>query len=238
MRIAITDNHRPKHFFDNYLSWLHRIDPDIEFVKLGYALKNADEVKNVDALILTGGGDVHPSLYGKPEVIELTTEINELRDAFEFDVISKALEADLPILGICRGMQVMNVFLGGTLIPDLPTAGYREHSETNGIANRHSIHTVRDSLLDAIVGHGEFMVNSVHHQAIDQLGRGLMVSATSPEGVIEAAEWILKDRMPFLLLVQWHPERMKDIENPFVEKIAIQFLNEVQLCIKEKTTNP
>ena len=231
MRIGITDNHRPKHFFDNYLQWLRRVDPSIEFVKLGYTLENAGEVERVDALILTGGGDVHPKLYDKPEVIAATTEVNELRDAFEFDVISRALERNLPILGICRGMQVMNVFLGGNIIPDLPSVGYPSHAETNGVENRHSIHTIRDSLLDAIVGHGESMVNSVHHQAIDKLGRGLMGSAQSRDGVIEAAEWILKDRMSFLLLIQWHPERMKDYENPCVEKIAIQFLNEVNISI-------
>lgn len=231
MRIGITDNHGPKRFFDSYLDWLRRVDPAIEFVKLGYTLENADEVERIDTLVLTGGGDVHPKFYDKPEVIAAKTEVNELRDAFEFDVIARALERDLPILGICRGVQIMNVFLGGTLIPDLPSAGYVSHTETNAAENRHSIHRVRDSLLDAIIGHGESMVNSAHHQAIDKLGRGLMISAKSPDGVIEAAEWILKDRMPFLLLVQWHPERMKDDENPCVEKIAIQFLNEVNLSI-------
>lgn len=231
VRIGITDNHRPKQYFDNYLQWLHRIDPAIEFVKLGYTLENAGEVDRIDGLILSGGGDVHPKFYDRPEVIAATTEVNELRDAFEFDVIARALERDLPILGICRGMQIMNVFLGGTLIPDLESAGFLSHVETNGIEHRHSVHPVRGSMFDAIVGHEQHMVNSVHHQAIDTLGRGLMVSGKSPDGVIEAAEWILKDRMPFLLLVQWHPERMKDVENPCAENIAMHFLNEVKFSI-------
>jgi putative glutamine amidotransferase len=229
MRIGITDNHRPRHFFENYVRWLHRIDSTIDVVKLGYTLDNASEVDNLDGLVLTGGGDVHPRFYGKPAAVAVTTEVNELRDAFEFDVVARALERDLPILGICRGMQIMNVFLGGTLIPDLEGAGYVSHFVSNGTEHRHAVQPVPGSLLDAIVGPGPHTVNSIHHQAIDRLGRGLWVSARSPDGVIEAAEWILKDRMPFLLLVQWHPERSKDIHDPCAEKIAIQFLNEVRL---------
>jgi putative glutamine amidotransferase len=235
VRIGITDNHRPKNYFDNYLNWLQRIRPDSEFVKLGYTLENAGEVSKVDGLVLTGGGDVHPKLYERPDVIAVTTEVNELRDAFECDVIERALEEAIPILGVCRGMQIMNVFLGGTLVPDLVSAGFIDHTTSDGVEYRHAIRPVEGSLLEAIVGAGEQTVNSVHHQAIEHLGRGLMASSMSPDGVIESAEWVLKDRMPFLLLVQWHPERMKDFENPTVQRIAAHFLQEVTRSIKERT---
>ncbi|HWP81765.1 MAG TPA: gamma-glutamyl-gamma-aminobutyrate hydrolase family protein [Bacteroidota bacterium] len=234
MRIGITDNHRPKQYFDNYLTWIHRIKPNVEFVKLGYTLENADEVAKIDGLILTGGGDVHPKFYERPEAIPLTTEVNELRDAFECDVIERALEEAIPILGICRGMQIMNVFLGGTLVPDLVTAGFLDHATNDGIENRHAITPVSGSLLEAIVGLEEQTVNSVHHQAVEHLGRGLIASAISPDGVIEAAEWVLKDRMPFLLLIQWHPERMKDVDNPTVKQVAAHFLHEVTISINDK----
>jgi putative glutamine amidotransferase len=83
-------------------------------------------------------------------------------------------------------------------------------------------------MLGAITGATELTVNSSHHQAVDRLGNGLIPSATSAHGVIEAAEWILKDRMPFLMLVQWHPERMKDPQNPASRTVAKRFLEEIQ----------
>lgn len=237
MKLAITDNHRPKQYFDQYIEWIHHIDPSIEFTKLSYHLNNADMIRDMDGLILTGGGDVHPSLYGKAEYISETVEVNEKRDEFEFKVIEKTLEEELPIFGICRGMQVMNVFLGGSLIIDLPKAGYNGHSERDGVVNLHEITTIEHTLLDFLKSEpGHKIVNSVHHQAVENLGRGLMASAKSADGVVEAAEWILKDNMPFLLLVQWHPERMKDFHNPCCEKIASHFVKEVQRSIKNKNS--
>jgi len=235
MRIGITDNHRPKPYFENYIKWLHRIDPAVEMVKISYVLKNADAVKDVDALLLTGGGDVHPRFYGKPEFVGEIEEVNELRDEFELQVINHALEADMPILGICRGMQIMNVALGGTIIPDLPSAGYVLHAVEDLQDHRHTIQSVPHSLLEIITGGSKHEVNSIHHQAVDDLGRGLMAGAISPDGVVEAVEWSLKDRMPFLLCVQWHPERIEDVENPFSKNIAEYFLREVQLSMNHST---
>ncbi len=220
---------RPKPSFDNYLRWIHRVDPQIELVKLSSLLKNEEKVRSLDGLILTGGGDVHPSLYGKPEAIEHVEEVNEQRDAFELKVIEEALDAEIPILGICRGMQIMNVFLGGSLIVDLPMAGYRSHVIRDGVDFRHPLELLPDSLLESIAGPGPHKVNSVHHQAVDEPGKGLKVVARSDDGVIEALEWVLKDRMPFLLLVQWHPERMADFDNPCSGRIAEHFLKEVRV---------
>ncbi len=231
VNIAITDNHRPKLYFDNYINWIHRVNPNVELVKLSYHLKNEHLIHKADGLILTGGGDVHPKFYGNPNAIDQTEEVNELRDEFELNVIEDALGREIPILGICRGMQIINVALGGTLIPDLLSLGFNDHAQRNSQENRHAVTVVPHTMLDVVTGKSEQTVNSVHHQAIDQLGRGLMVSAVSPDGVIEAAEWALKDRMPFLLLVQWHPERMKDFDNPYVRNIAEYFLHEVRQSI-------
>lgn len=229
MLVGITDNYRPKPTFDNYGKWIHRVDPSVKFVKLSHHLKNAEKVGDIDGLILTGGGDVHPGLYGREDKIDLVEEVNEMRDSFEFDVIGKALDREIPILGICRGLQVMNVFLGGTLIVDLPSAGYRNHVVRDGIDHRHQLNPIPHSLLEAISGRGLRKVNSVHHQAVDDVGKGLMISSKSDDGVVESLEWILKDRMPFLLLVQWHPERMSDFDNPCSGFIAEHFLREVVL---------
>ncbi|MEX0602943.1 MAG: gamma-glutamyl-gamma-aminobutyrate hydrolase family protein [Bacteroidota bacterium] len=231
MRIGITDNHRPKPVFDNYFAWIHRIDPAIELVKLSYHLDNAGVVPDLDGLLLTGGGDVHPALYGKPEYLELIEETNEKRDEFELEVIEHALKADLPILGICRGMQIMNVALGGTLIGDLQRWGYRDHTQRNSLPNRHAIETLPHSMLETITGGGKQEINSVHHQAIDEPGKGLVITAKSEDGVIEAAEWMIKDGMPFLLLVQWHPERMADFDSPTSRAVAEQFVREVRISI-------
>lgn len=227
MLLGITDNLRPKPVFDNYLKWLHRVDKSIDFVKLSYHLKNVEKVKELDGLILTGGGDVHPGLYGKEDQMDLVEEVNEMRDSFEFGVIEEALEQELPILGICRGMQIMNVYLGGTLIVDLPTAGFDSHVERETFDRRHDLIVEPNSLLGVITGNGPLKVNSIHHQAVDQLGKGLMVSSKSDDGVVESLEWVLKDRMPFLLLIQWHPERMEDFDNPCSGFIAEYFLREV-----------
>ncbi|MCI0706605.1 MAG: gamma-glutamyl-gamma-aminobutyrate hydrolase family protein [Ignavibacteriae bacterium] len=236
MRIGITDNHRPKPYFENYINWLHRIDPAVETVKLSYTLNNIVELRDVDALLLTGGGDIHPKYFGKPELIEQMEEVNELRDEFELNIINRALEADLPILGICRGMQIMNVALGGTLIPDLPSAGFEFHAVEDLQEHRHALQRVPHSLFEIITGNGSHDVNSIHHQAVNDLGRGLMASAFSPDGVCEAIEWALKDRMPFLLCVQWHPERMADADNPFSKNIAEYFLREVRLSMNHSST--
>ncbi len=227
MRLGITDNMRPRPDFGNYSRWVHRIDPSIELVKLSYHFKNAAEISTVDGLILTGGGDVHPALYGMSGAIDRVEEVNELRDDFEFMVIEKALEMEIPILGICRGLQVMNVYLGGTLIIDLPTGGYQNHSALNGEDFRHPLLADPHSMLASMTGPNPHIVNSVHHQAADHPGKGLKVAAKSDDGVIEAMEWVLKDRMPFLLLVQWHPERMADFENPCSGRIAECFVKEV-----------
>ena len=225
---------RPKPSFDNYIRWIHRIDPDVEFVKLSYLLKNGEMAKSVDGLVLTGGGDVHPSLYGKSDAIEEVEEVNELRDAFEFEVIETALDAMIPILGICRGMQIMNVYLGGSLIVDLPQASYRNHVIRDGLDFRHPVQLAPNTMIESIAGPGPHKVNSVHHQAVDRLGKGLMVTARSDDGLTEALEWVLKDRMPFLLLVQWHPERMADFDNPCSAKLAEQYIKEVKSSISSR----
>lgn len=223
----MTDNMRPKPTYENYLRWVHQVDPSVELVKLSYHFKNEAEVSTVDGLILTGGGDVHPALYGMSASIDRVEEVNEQRDDFEFKVIEKALEKEIPILGICRGMQVMNVYLGGTLIVDLATAGFQQHSPLNGEDLRHSLVADPHSMLASMAGPNPHTVNSIHHQAVDKPGKGLKVAGKSEDGVIEAMEWVLKDRMPFLLLVQWHPERMADFENPCSGKIAESFVREV-----------
>jgi putative glutamine amidotransferase len=193
-----------------------------------------DEIDRCDGLLLTGGGDVHPNSYGNHDAHVQTKESDERRDKFEFSLIDRALAGNLPILGICRGMQSMNVHLGGTLHLDLESAGFVGHSEKDGKENRHQVKIESQSSLEIVAEVDSAEVNSFHHQGADTVGNGLRVSARSEDGVIEAMEWADPEGKPFLLLVQWHPERMKDTYNPLAEKVGRIFLEEVK---KHQRTN-
>jgi len=166
----------------------------------------ADALRGADGLLLTGGDDVDPALYG--EIPHPTFDVAEPgRDAFEIDLIRRALDADLPVLAICRGLQVLNVALGGTLIQDIPSepSPLLPH-DTEGPATTlaHTVTVAPGSHLAGLVGpDGVRAVNSRHHQAVRAPGRGLVVTAVAPDGIVEAAE---VPAARFCVGVQWHPE--------------------------------
>lgn len=164
-------------------------------------------LETIDGLILTGGADIHPSFYGQI-VLERCGEIDEERDRFEMELIRAARGFDLPFLGICRGLQVLNVALGGSLYQDL---SYRAGTDPAHMSPRerrgepaHQVAITPGSRLAHIIGSREVPVTSTHHQIIRDLAPDLAVSAVAPDGVIEAVEGTGR----FLLAVQWHPERM------------------------------
>jgi putative glutamine amidotransferase len=215
--------------WDKYASWVQRADSQVEIVKLSWRENNAAELDRCHGVVLTGGEDVHPRFYGSPErVTELDPkEVNERRDEFELEIIGRTLQKELPLLGICRGLQIANVCFGGTLVVDLPSTGKPGHSKSQGYDRAHSVKLTAGTLLEKSTGtdHGE--VNSAHHQAADRIGQGLRLSAISNDGVIEGLEWMEPDRKPFLLLVQWHPERMPDLESPFSKNLLFEFTRAV-----------
>jgi putative glutamine amidotransferase len=133
----------------------------------------------------------------------------------------------LPVLGICRGLQITNVFFGGTLIPDIPSAGKPDHSKIKGVDRYHAVNIEASSLLKKIAGEGEGEVNSAHHQGADRVGEGLRVNAVSADGIVEGLERQRTDGKSFLLLVQWHPERMTNQESPLVKNIKLSFLKSI-----------
>ncbi|CAM5590388.1 gamma-glutamyl-gamma-aminobutyrate hydrolase family protein [Streptomyces avidinii] len=161
----------------------------------------AEVLSRVDGLVVAGGPDVDPVHYGAARDSR-TGAPATVRDHWELALISAALEADLPVLGICRGMQALNVALGGTLIQHIDG-----HFETPGATSWHPVRPVPGTRYADLVPE-EAQVPTYHHQAVDRLGRGLVVSAHAVDGTVEAIE--LPDPERWVLGVQWHPERDKD----------------------------
>ncbi|QIS20408.1 gamma-glutamyl-gamma-aminobutyrate hydrolase family protein [Nocardia terpenica] len=159
-------------------------------------------VDRLDGLVLTGGADLDPSRYGaSPHPATRGTRPD--RDEFEFSLFELARSEGMPVLAVCRGLQVVNVALGGTLLQHLPDVlGHTEHSTTPGVFTVTTVRTLPGSRVAAIAG-PEVRAHCHHHQAIDTLAPGLTASAHAADGTIEAAE---ADDGPFLVGVQWHPE--------------------------------
>ncbi len=168
----------------------------------------ARALDGIDGLLLTGGEDIHPAWFGAAPSPHLYPP-NRERDLFELALFATARQRELPILGICRGIQLVNVALGGTLYQDLPSerAGPVAHDPGGARDVRsHAIELRPGSRVAAAMGGTALSVNSFHHQAVERLGSGLLATGWSADGLIEAAE--SAPNAPWLLAVQWHPEEM------------------------------
>ncbi|MCB9357091.1 MAG: gamma-glutamyl-gamma-aminobutyrate hydrolase family protein [Calditrichaeota bacterium] len=165
---------------------------------------------HIDGLVLIGGVDVQPERYGQIAEATEQTPVPE-RDEFEFEFLNVFWEREKPILAICRGFQVLNIFFGGTLVQDIPShLGPVHHLQSPGSTTiAHSVRLEEGSLLHSVFGETQIDVNSFHHQTIEKLGRGLKAVGWSDEGLIEVIE---HEANSCLLAVQWHPERMRDSE--------------------------
>ncbi len=167
-------------------------------------------VAALDGLILTGGGDISPSCYTENDE-RVSSDIDHEEDAWDVALVLSARERKLPFLGICRGLQALNVALGGTLHQDI--GGWANHPPIGedaaaNIAFRHPVVLDHGSRLARSLGAGERSVNSIHHQAVDRLGAGLAVVARAPDGTVEAVEYRGDDADWRADAVQWHPERL------------------------------
>ncbi len=157
-----------------------------------------------DGILLTGGQDVSPDMYG--EEPQSGTECCRKRDMMEMAVLDVALSTDMPVLGICRGIQFLNAYLGGTLYQDLPEqhpSDVEHHQSAPYDSSSHDVRILKDTPLYSLLGSDVISVNSYHHQAVKDLSKRLMPMAESPDGLCEAA--YMPDRT-FVWAVQWHPE--------------------------------
>lgn len=167
--------------------------------------------ERADALLLSGGEDIEPARYGAPPHAALQ-QVNPARDAAEFFLVRRALEEGKPLLGICRGIQVLNVACGGTLYQDIPTLlpssidhnASKQHPGWSLLA--HDLHLEPDALLAELLGTERIATNSLHHQAVKDIGAGLRVVGRAPDGIIEALEGTGSS---FVLGVQCHPELLR-----------------------------
>lgn len=193
--------------FQNYPNWI--AGEGVEIVQLSYTEKNTQDFDSCDGFVLTGGIDVHPQFYQNTRVdYPNTTVFNESRDHFEIQVFEFARQQNKPVLAICRGLQLVNIALGGNIIQDLQENGFTNHRKGPDGDREHKIEVEPGTLLAKVTGVLDGFVNSAHHQGLDRIADELKVSAFSADGVVEAIEY--KDaNKPFFLAVQWHPERMQ-----------------------------
>ena len=227
MKIAVTKA------TENYINWLKKGDStlipvDMYPMKLDTAL---ERLEYCSGLLVTGGEDVQPEYYGKAGEKHLCTEMDPCRDTLEIALIKKAIKLKMPVLGICRGEQILNVSLGGSLIVDipahfeqLPRIYHVTHQCEDYLKCFHPVHIFPNTLLRSIAGQDTGFVNTNHHQAADRLAPGLICNAKSNDGLIEGIEWEVYEEKPFLIGVQWHPERM-DTSNALSGKLLKEFIS-------------
>jgi putative glutamine amidotransferase len=219
--------------WENYNTWFSRqgLDEDVELIDLSFERNNEAEFDKCDGFVLTGGVDIHPSFYGgdlkyngQPNAFQLQ------RDVFEKKMFMYANAHNKPILGICRGLQLLNVLQGGKLIQDLGLAGNLIHKGEGAIDKQHDIRIEKGTLFHKITNLTAGTVNSAHHQVVDPkfIGKNLKVNAWSADGIIEGLEYADKANKPFMLCVQWHPERLPEQQGAFSKNVLNSFLEAIE----------
>ena len=201
-----------------YIESLARAGAGMRWVELSDPEQAVQDALTCDGLLLPGGGDMDPKFYGQAR-IPACGEPNLLRDAAEPLLLRAFLAADKPVLGICRGIQVMNAVLGGDLYQDIKPFEHLPHNDH--WAKVHTVTVRRGTLLSRILGQDTVLVNSQHHQAVDRVAPGFTLAALSEDGIVEAIE---KPDARVSLGVQWHPEWLSDAD-PAMQGLFDAFVN-------------
>ncbi|GAA4375694.1 gamma-glutamyl-gamma-aminobutyrate hydrolase family protein [Paeniglutamicibacter cryotolerans] len=163
------------------------------------------DIARIDGVVLLGGGDVDPAHYGSPGHPD-AVRVDSRADALELALIAAARAARLPVLGICRGLQLINIAFGGSLITDLgPDSAHKDHSPESAMVG-HQVMVVPGTVLRTMLGAPVVEVRSSHHQGVEELGEGLIVSALADDGIVEGIEVPAQEGGEWVVAVQWHPE--------------------------------
>ncbi|MDQ3021743.1 MAG: gamma-glutamyl-gamma-aminobutyrate hydrolase family protein [Bacteroidota bacterium] len=215
--------------FDRYLNWLGHFKISYEILDFENYESGLKKLDGCSGLLLSGGVDIYPEIYCDWDTVETKGTYKPERDGFELKLFEKAIERKIPVLAICRGLQLVNVFYRGSLIFDLQEIRNVNHKKISDTEDTlHNVSVFDDTLLNEIMSLNEAEVNSSHHQAIDRLGEGLIVNAKSADGIIEGIEYWDKTNKPFMIGVQWHPERFKDFNSPASKNILDKFISQCE----------
>lgn len=226
----------PVEAYHNYIRWIHFADSNVVCYDM-YHLEYDSAIallKTCDGLLLTGGTDIYPGRYGKESDTARCWTPDFKRDSMEINLFRVAYDRAMPIMGICRGLQLTNVALGGSLYIDIPEDldTLVKHQLPDTYNAMHEIKIKENSLLAEISGLESGVTNSNHHQGIDAPGDGLLIIANTIDSLPESIELIDRDHQ-YLLGVQWHPERM-DYSSPLSGNLAVKFINEAKSYKKKQ----
>jgi putative glutamine amidotransferase len=218
-KLGITDTRNVQNYIDWFTDNDRAGDVDIQRLEIG-----SNAYKDCSGILLSGGIDIDPDLYDGEREYEFKPDEWDLkRDEYEEQVYNYAKVNKIPILAICRGLQLVNVLEGGTMIQDLGDLNATHRKEDTD--KEHPVTIDSRTMLGDVTGTMSGMVNSAHHQAVEEPARALMVSAVSKDDVIEGLEFKDKTNKGFMIAVQWHPERMNNKEtSPLSQGIKKAFL--------------
>lgn len=216
---------------NTYEDWVKRQSPGTKTVSMYHLPKDSVEywLKTADGFLLTGGEDIYPGRYGKEmDTARCDKPFDLHRDSLEWKMLDAAKKQNKPVFGICRGFQMLNVYSGGTLYIDIPTALGKAVTHRDGGPTNHLVEVKRNTTLSTLSQTKGGEIKSNHHQGVDKLGKNLTPMATSADGLIEAME--VSDKKRFAMAVQWHPERMPE-NDPLSAPLAKAF---IKACQKDK----
>jgi len=190
--------------FENYKNAIEKHGGEVKKLSIGDEQATKEYIHQIHGLLLPGGGTIDPDIYGEELHCGKSQYPNRAKDEFEISLFRKAMEKDMPVFGICRGIQIMNVATGGSLYQDIPSK-ILTYQKPGSDDPWHKIKIQPDSQLNKITGESITEVTSTHYEAVKVIGKGLVVTAQAEDGIIEAMEDPSKE---FVIGVQYHPERM------------------------------
>lgn len=217
-----------KEYENRFKNWLAQADSTIERINMYTVGRDSIDhyLSLADGMIISGGPDINPALYGKESELARCGPIDHRRDTLELNMIRYAMQNGIPLLCICRGHQILNVANQGSLIIDIPVD--YDTAIIHRTEGKHMVHIVEGTLLSEIIEPDSGLINSRHHQAVERIAPGFRAVAFAPDGIIEAIEPADAVKYSFILGLQWHPESMiEEPGNPFSFPVAARFMEEI-----------